>query len=72
MDAYDLYLQGADLLQESTPEATEIAFEYFTRAVELDPGLTEAHVGLGAVHSTRYMSGSGGGQQSLAEANYSG
>ena len=60
VDAYDFYLQGAHLLLEDGQESREVAFHYFTRAVELDPGLTEAHIGLGAVHWERYFSGTGG------------
>ena len=59
VDAYDHYLQGAHIMQEGTQEATEVAFEYFSRAAELDPGLVDAHVGLGAVYTERYYSGRG-------------
>ena len=60
VDAYDFYLQGAHILQEGDRESTEVAFQYFARAVELDPSLAEAHEGLGAVQWIRYFSGSGG------------
>lgn len=72
VDAYDFYLQGAHLLREYSQESTEIAFQYFTRAVELDPRLPEAYVGLGAVDYARYMQGWGGGIANLdqAEASY--
>ncbi len=71
VDAYDFYMQGAHILQEGGEEATSIAFEYFTRAVELDANLTEAHVGLGAAHFGRFFYG-WGGLNSLdnAEASY--
>ncbi len=65
LDAYDFYLQGAHILQEGSQESTEVAFQYFTRAVELDPALSEAHVGLGAVYWMRWVSGWGGGRGSL-------
>ena len=70
-DAYDRYLQGAHLFQEGGEEATEVAYQYFTRALELDPGLAEAHVGLGAVHYARYYFGWGGlASLDQAEASY--
>lgn len=64
-DAYDFYLQGAEYLNDGDREATDIAFDYFTRAVALDPDLVEAHVGLGAVYLERYWSGWGGGARNL-------
>ncbi len=72
VEAYDSYLQGAYLMQEEDPEATEVALQYFRRAVELDPNLAEAHVGLGAAYYARYYSGWGGGLSNLdrAEASY--
>ena len=71
VDAYDLYLQGAYFMQEGTREATDVAFEYFTRAVELDPSLAEAHVGLGTVHYHQYFNGWEGSLQSLERAESS-
>src|SRR3990172_12875110 len=53
VDAYDYYLQAAHIFQEGTVEAIEIAFQYFSRAIDLDPRLAEAHVGIGAVHTER-------------------
>ena len=46
-------------------ESTDVAFEYFARAIEIDPTLTEAHVGLGAVYDARFWSGWGGGLRNL-------
>ncbi len=72
VDAYDSYLQGAYLMQEGTQEATDVAFQYFTRAAELDPRLTDAHVGLGTVYQVRFVNGWGGGSGNLewAEASF--
>ncbi len=71
VEAYDFYLQGAHILQEGGQEATNIAFEYFTRAAELDPNLADAFVGLGAVHTDRYLYGWGGlSSLTQAEASY--
>ena len=69
VDAYDFYLQGAHLLQEGDQESTDVAFQYFSRAVELDPDLAEAQVGLGAVYFARYSNGWGGGLASLDRAD---
>ena len=57
VDAYDFYLQGAHVLQEGGEEATSVAFDYFTRAIELDPDLAEAYIGLGGVQMDRYYFG---------------
>ena len=57
VDAYDLYLQGAHLMQQGTQEATEAAYRYFGKALEIDSGLVEAHVGRGAVHTAGYALG---------------
>lgn len=72
VEAYDAYLQGARLLQQGDSESTSVALEYFTRALELDPNLVDAHVGMGAAYSAREFSGWGGGLRSLdlAEASY--
>ena len=64
-EAYDLYLQGAYLMQEGTEEATDVALQYFTRAVDLDPDLVEAHVGLGTVQAARLDGGWEGGLSNL-------
>ncbi len=73
VEAYDVYLQGAHLMQEGDRESTDVAFQYFTRAVELDPDLAEAHVGLGAVYTARWVSAWGGSEVNLdlAESSYS-
>ena len=60
VEAYDLYLQGAYLVQTGTQESTEVAFQYFERALELDPNLADAYVGLGVVHTERYYNVWGG------------
>jgi TolB-like protein/predicted Ser/Thr protein kinase len=64
-DAYDLYLQGAAHLNDGGKESTDIAFGFFTKALQLDPNLVETHVGLGAVYLERYWSGWGGGAGNL-------
>ncbi len=71
VDAYDAYLQGAHLLLDGDQESTDIAFQYFARAVELDPELADAHVGFGAVYHERYVNGWGGGIGNLARAKAS-
>jgi len=59
VDAYDFYLQGAHIMQDGGEEATSVASDYFTRALELDPNLTDAHIGIGAVETDRYYYGWG-------------
>jgi TolB-like protein len=70
VDAYDFYLQGSYLMQEGDQESNAVAAEYFARALELDPDLAEAHVGLGAVHWLRHWAGTGG-LESLDQAEAS-
>ena len=60
LDAYDFYLQGAELLQAGDKDSTEVALQYFERAVSIDPRLADAHIGVGVVHSTRYFNFWGG------------
>lgn len=67
-EAYDIYLQGASHLLDGDRQSTEAALGYFTRAVKIDPDLTEAHVGLGAVYLERFWSGWGGGPGNLGLA----
>lgn len=66
--AYDAYLQGGHLLLEGDAESADVAFLYFTRALELDPRLADAHVGLEGVYHQRFVHGWGGGVGNLARA----
>ena len=72
VNAYDLYLQGADYVLAGDQESTELGFDFFSRAIEIDPDLADAHVGIGTVHSQRFWNGWGGGSDniSLAEASF--
>jgi TolB-like protein len=71
VDAYDFYLQGSHLLQQGDREATTVALDLFQRAVELDPDLADAHVGLGAAHETQFFSGWAGlASLELAQTSY--
>jgi serine/threonine protein kinase/tetratricopeptide (TPR) repeat protein len=67
-DAYDFYLQGAEHLQQGDRESVDVAFDFFERAVRIDPELTEAHIGLGAAYLERFWSGWGGGPGNLTLA----
>ncbi len=67
-EAYDFYLQGANHLLEGDRHSTRAAFDLFARALEIDPDLTEAHVGLGAVYLERFWNGWGGGSGNLGLA----
>ena len=52
-------------------ESTDLGYDFFTRAVEIDPNLTQAHVGLGAVYLERFWNGWGGGVGNLGLAEKS-
>lgn len=72
VDAYELYLRGSRAMLEDTQQSNSEALAYFEKAVELDPQLVDAHVGIGAIHSNRFFYGWEGGSRSLelAEASY--
>jgi tetratricopeptide (TPR) repeat protein len=70
-EAYDLYLQGAEYLREGDRESSDIAYEFFARALTLDPNLTDAHVGRGAAYLERFWNGWGGGSGNLGLAEKS-
>lgn len=57
VEAYEQYLQGAHTFQEGSEESAGIAFQYFSKAIELDPELAEAHMAMGAVDYARYYFG---------------
>jgi hypothetical protein len=46
-EAYDFALQGRNVLKRTTRETNAEARRLFVKALELDPGLAGAHVGLG-------------------------
>ncbi|MCH7780116.1 MAG: protein kinase [Acidobacteria bacterium] len=73
LDALDSYMQGSYLFVQGDLQSIEPAYQRFRRAVEIDPQLAEAYIGLGAVHYARYNYGLGGGQEELvlAEEAYS-
>ncbi len=71
VDAYDAYLQGSYIFQATDEDAANAAFLWFRAAIDLDPNLAAAHVGLGAVYSQRYFFGWGGGMQNLVNAEQS-
>jgi len=54
VDAWDAYMSGSFALQQQTGADTEVALQWFDRAVALDEDLAEAHVGLGAALEQRY------------------
>lgn len=49
--AWDFYLRGMALLAEFTPAGNKAARTMFERAVALDPGYADGHVGLALSHS---------------------
>jgi serine/threonine-protein kinase len=71
VEAYEFYRQGAHAMTGTEKEAGDAALAYFQKAVELDPKLVEAYVGIGAVSDSRYFSGGEGGLRSLETAQAS-
>jgi len=57
--AYDLYLQGADYVSQGGEDAIAVAHDLFSRAVQMDPKLVAAHVGLGTASYERFWNGWG-------------
>ena len=72
VEAYEQYLQGAEYLMAGDQESLEVADLWFTQAVDTDPNLAEARVGLGTVYLQRFWHGwrGGPGNLPLAEASY--
>ncbi len=68
VDAYDLYLQGAEFVLAGDQESTELGFDFFSQALEIDSDLADAHVGIGTVYSERFWNGWGGGIDNLERA----
>ncbi|MEE9270665.1 MAG: protein kinase [Candidatus Krumholzibacteria bacterium] len=70
--ALEHYYKGALAMQEETYDADARALIFFEKAIQLDPNLAEAYVGIGAIHSNRFYYGWEGGAKNLeiAEANY--
>jgi len=72
LEAYDFYLKGSNLLHREDRESVDSALAYFNKAVQIEPTLAETYVGIGAVHTTRYVFGWEGGYRNLeiAEENF--
>ncbi len=70
--AYTNYLRGAAALAEEAAEGSDRALALFQKALEGDPDLADAYVGIGAVLTERYYEGRGADERSLleAEANF--
>jgi TolB-like protein/Tfp pilus assembly protein PilF len=45
-EAYDAYLKGLYYWDQNTPEALQLALEYFNNAIEADPGWAEPYAGV--------------------------
>jgi len=67
-EAYEFYLRGTSLIQAGDKASFDQALAMFERAVEIDPSLADAHVGIGSVHTDRYFRGYEGGRNNLVEA----
>jgi eukaryotic-like serine/threonine-protein kinase len=59
-EAYEFYLRGSNYMNSSDPEVKAMAGLYFERALELEPALAPAWVGLGAVRTDLFFRGQGG------------
>ena len=60
VEAYRYYLWGSAKLHEESEAATREALVDFERALEIDPNLAAAHVGMGVAYRDRYFYGWGG------------
>ncbi len=68
IEAYEAFLRGSDLMATGRSTDADRALAFFHRAVELDPSLAEARVGIGSVHTDRYFRGREGGASNLSIA----
>jgi TolB-like protein len=57
VSAYDFYLKGAHEMQGGTRLASDLALAFFLKAVQIDPRLAEAYVGIGTVQLDHYFYG---------------
>ena len=57
LSAYDLVLQGRDLLRQVERDANFDARAYFERAIAIDPDYADAHVGFGWTHLNDFLWG---------------
>jgi len=53
-DAFDYYIQGMDGLIENTAEKNEEAIEFFQKAIELDPEMSDAYLELALAYAQKY------------------
>jgi len=59
-EAYEYYLRGANFMYSEEPQSQALAGPLFEQALELDPNLAVAWVGLGAVKTDLYFRGMAG------------
>jgi len=65
LDAYEYLLRGSNYFQTGDAQSEAMAEPFFEKAIELDPNLAEAYVGIGAIHSNRHFRGGGGSDDLL-------
>lgn len=69
-DALEAYMEGKYYVQEVTEEGTDLALQWFREAVQRDPTMARAHVGVGAALMQRYWY-LGGSDEDLLQAGES-
>jgi adenylate cyclase len=68
MEAYDVFLQGAEYINRFTKEANVQARQMFERAIDLDPEFAVAYATLGLTHFLEWTLGWSQDPQSLEHA----
>jgi TolB-like protein len=68
--AYEYYLRASYALQQGDEESYNLADGLFHKALDLDPNLAEAYVGIGAVQTGRVSNEWAGGDLAGAEAAF--
>jgi TolB-like protein/Tfp pilus assembly protein PilF len=57
LEAFNAFLKGLELFNKASVSAARAALPWLERAVELDPGFADAHVGISVVHGNLFGRG---------------
>ncbi|MFO7825673.1 MAG: helix-turn-helix domain-containing protein [Cyclobacterium sp.] len=71
VEAYWYYLQGKSLFNKWNPEHSNQAIGYFEKALQIDPGLIDAHTGIADAYSFLAVAGFAPNDLAWAKANES-